>query len=211
MKKCLILVSAFLLSNVNMFAQMQKEVQKQVTGAVKCENYSLGSDCDCHIRMYQQMINGKANYNTKGASSSAMLLAKQRECMHARSSYYSGLSEYEKKLKQIPMSLIPAEEGQKGNIQAKYLFNQETEAYFRAANNPEKADEFLDKNIEILIANMINKGWAAKNIMKHLYAGNLTTEQKEAALQTLNANLPNMGKCKSDICRVPGTVVKLPA
>lgn len=208
MKKCLILVSAFLLSNVNMFAQMQKEVQKQVTGAVKCENYSLGSDCYCHRYMYQQKIKGKATYTAKGAPSYAMIEAKQRECMHAYNPHYSGASEYEKKLKQIPMSLIPAEEQSKGNIQAQYLFNQETEAAFRdpKVNNTEKADEFLDKNIEILIANMINKGWAAKNIMKHLYAGNLTTEQKEAALQTLNANLPNVGKCKSDICKVPGTV-----
>lgn len=208
MKKCLILVSALLLSNVNMFAQMQKEVQKQVTGAVKCENYSLGSDCYCHRYMYQQKIKGKATYTAKGAPSYAMIEAKQRECMHAYNPHYSGASEYEKKLKQIPMSLIPAEEQSKGNIQAQYLFNQETEAAFRdpKVNNTEKADEFLDKNIEILIANMINKGWAAKNIMKHLYAGNLTTEQKEAALQTLNANLPNVGKCKSDICKVPGTV-----
>ncbi len=208
MKKYLIFIFAILFVQINVFAQMQKEVQKQVKGSVKCENYSLGSDCYCHRYMYQQTINGKANYTAKGASSSAMLLAKQRECMHAYNAHYSGASEYEKKLKQIPSNLIPAEEQSKGNIQAQYLFNKETEAAFRdpKVNNTEKADEFLDKNIEILIANMINKGWAAKNIMKQLYAGNLTTEQKEAALQTLNANLPNVGKCKSDICKVPGTV-----
>ncbi len=211
MKKILIFISVVLLSQVNIFGQMQKQlqkqVQKQVTGAVQCQNYSLATkDCQCHRIMYLQTINGKANYTTKGASSSAMLLARQRECWHSLDSSYSGPGEYEKKLKQIPLDLIPGEESGKGNIQAQYLFNQESANRYRKQGNTEKAEEFLDKNVEILIANMINKGWAAKNIMKHLYAGNLTEEQKEAALQTLNANLPNVSRCKSDICKVPGTV-----
>lgn len=205
MKKYLIFIFVTLLFSANAFAALEEEIGSKVNKVVNCSNYGISSSCECHYAMYKEMINGTATYN-KGRgwnpSNSEMLLAKQRACM--RNYGYSDYGEYQKKLKYIPNLASPSGSN-KGNIREQYLYNKETEDILRK-KNPKKADKYLDKNIEILIANMMETGWAAKNLLNHLYAQNLTEEQKEIALQTLTINLPNVGRCKARACQIPGTV-----
>lgn len=216
--KRIISLSVALSLTVNVFAQttgtgmagIYNQTAKAVRTSFACDlkKYPAGANCDCHRYIYQQNIKnnpmGGGGHGAGGAAG-ASNIAMQRRCMHAYNEKYSDYSQYTKELAKIPQSLVSPSETNKGDIQAQYLFNKETSLAFQAAGDKEKAAEFFGKNVEILIANL-DKSWAAKTIMLNLYKGNLSVEEKEAALQTLYANLPNIGRCKAGVCHVPGTV-----